>query len=349
MKAKRNVLQRIFLLSVALAITTGSLIWLQASASPALAQDPAELEILIEFEDDGIATLSVPPPPVFYVGDTFVVSIVALGVPEPGIFGSQFQVVYDTQHLLAIPDSLVPGDTLEPLIITKKDIDNGSGVASWAASRQGDLENVPGNVLLAQITLEAVGATEPPEGQTTLIDLQNVLLGRKGGIEVDIGGLVPLAIIIKDKEPESGDITGNVKVEGRAEDNQAGHSVQFFVSLVSTLTDALGDFSFFDVEFGTHTMTANSDGFLAATCTDLVHDTDPTVLADVTLLAGDIDDSGEVDITAAVAIGSIFGGPPTADIPADLNDDGIVNVLDSILMSVNFGQTSAGNPWICQP
>ena len=65
------------------------------------------------------------------------------------------------------------------------------------------------------------------------------------------------------------------------------------------------------------------------------------------MLAGDIDDSGNIDVTDAVAIGSVFGSTTPGEV-ADLNADGVVDVLDLVLMGVNFGQTSAGNPWVCQ-
>jgi hypothetical protein len=94
-------------------------------------------------------------------------------------------------------------------------------------------------------------------------------------------------------------------------------------------------------------MTADNPGFLAATCTGVNHTMNAlTTLADVTLLAGDIDSSGEIDITDAVAIGAVFGNTTPGEI-ADLNIDGVVDILDLILMAANFGQTSAGNPWSC--
>jgi hypothetical protein len=347
MIAKKSSYYRVLMLCIGLAITMGSLIWLQASASPASAQGPEVpvVRLWVQVTENSLEPLAVDPPPVFFVGDIFTISIVVLGVPDPGIFGSQFEVVYDTAHLQAVTGSLVPGDTLEPVVIALSQIDNASGVAAWAASRQGDLPDVPGDVVLASLTMEATGATEPPEGETTTIDLQNVKLGSRGGFEVDVAGLVPLDVIIRERIPD-GDIAGNVKVEGRVDDNQAGHSVEFEGGLPSETTDALGDFLFADVEFGTYNLTANSPGFLAATCTGLVHDADPTVLNDLTLLAGDINDDDIVDVTDAVGIGSAFGG---ADPVADLNADGIVDVLDLILMSANFGQTAATNPWDCQP
>jgi hypothetical protein len=251
-----------------------------------------------------------------------------------------------------VEGSLLPGADLEPVVVAVSNINNVDGLAAYAASRQGDLDNVAGNVALASLKFEAVGPTEPPEGQTTAIHLQNVKLGAKGGVEVPVAGLVDLEVVIKpDGTPDDGDIVGNVKVEARAVDNQTGHEViaeDSLGSMLSAFTEANGDFFINDAPADTYTVTANSPGFLAASCMDVVHTTDAlTSLADVTLLAGDIDDSGGIDVTDAVAIGAVFGN--TDPEISDLNLDGIVDILDLILMAANFLQTSAGNPWVCQP
>jgi hypothetical protein len=210
-----------------------------------------------------------------------------------------------------------------------------------------------GDVVLATLSFEAVGATEPPEGQTTTVHLLSAKLGAKGGVEVPVAGLVDLDVIIREDSGGNGegDMVGNVIVEGRATDNQAGHSVTAMGDLggeLAATTDANGDFLIEDAPADTYTMTANSAGFLAAACTGVEHVADAlTTLADVTLLAGDIDDSGQIDITDAVAIGAAFGSTDPGEV-SDLNVDGVVDILDLILMSVNFGQTSIDNPWVCQ-
>ena len=151
--------------------------------------------------------------------------------------------------------------------------------------------------------------------------------------------------------PGEGDIAGNVQVESRAADNQAGHTVSAAGTVegpFEVLTESNGDFVISDAPADTYTITANSSGFLAASCADVIHAADAlTSLDSVSLLAGDIDDSGNIDVTDAVAIGSVFGSTTPGEV-ADLNADGVVDVLDLVLMGVNFGQTSAGNPWVCQ-
>jgi hypothetical protein len=345
------------LLSFALILValTGA-VWLQASANPVAAQEPETeepvLSILVIPDGDGFSVANLGTTPVFEVGDTFKVSIVALGIIEPGIFGSQFEIAYNTDHLAAVEGSLVSGEAMEPVVTAVSNIDNAAGRVAYAASRQGDVENLTGNVVLATFGFEAVGATEPPEGQTTLIDLQNVKLGAKGGVEVPVSNLVDLEIIIRegdDTTPGVGDIAGNVKVESRDDDNQAGHSIAELGGLLTPVTTGTnGDFFFNNVATGTYTLFADSPGFLAATCADVSHSADAlTNLADAVLLAGDIDGNGEIDITDAVAIGAVLGSTDPGEI-ADLNADVVVDILDLIVMAVNFGQTSAGNPWICQ-
>lgn len=350
-----NKLIPILALAVVAAVL-GGVIWNHASAGPALAQEPAgdepTLSILIVPEGDGFSIASVGTVPVFNVGDVFKVSIVALGVADPGIFGGQFELTYDTNHLAAVGDSLEPGEAMQPVVVAVSNIDPGSGLVEYAASRQGDLENLSGNVALASLRFEAVGPTEPPEGQTTVIHLQNVKLGAKGGVEVPVAGLVDLEVIIReDGTAGDGDVTGNVKVEARAADNQAGHEVvseDSLGGLLTELTDPNGDFLFNDVPAETYTFTAHSPGFLTASCSGVGHTADAlTTLAEVTLLAGDIDGSNAIDITDAVAIGNVLGSTDPGEI-ADLNADGVVDILDLILMAANFGQTSETNPWVCQ-
>lgn len=351
MAFRENRLLQIIIIPLALALVLGSMIWIQASVSPVAAQEPgggdSGLSLEIVPGQDGLNVAGADTIPTFQVGDVFSVSIVAQGVAAPGIFGGQFEIGFDTTKLQAVEGSLVPGSELEPLVNPVNEIDNGSGLIRYAASRQGDVENLTGDVVLATLSFEAVGATEPPEGQTTTIDLQSAKLGAKGGIEVPVAGLVDLEVIIQEGPvSDMGDIQGNVTVEGRANDNQAGHTVTDGGSLLA-VTGANGDFSLLDVVFGTYDLTASSPGFLAATCEGMMHESNPTFLNDVVLLAGDINNDGMIDITDAVAIGAAFGSTDPDEV-ADLNDDGVVDVLDLILMAANFDQTSDDNPWVCQ-
>jgi hypothetical protein len=301
--------------------------WMQApeltQAAPPAQEEPAGLSV------------EVVGPSSVAISDTFTVDIVANNIPEPGIFGYQFELNWDDAVFSGVSVTTNPDFPVWA-------VNNlGAGVFELAASREGDVSDLIGPITLATVELQANTVTDP---DSSLLSLTGVKLGRKGGIDVPVDQLVDLAVVVIDVTGD--DIVGNVKVEGRAADNQAGHTVEG--DGLSTSTDADGSFAFAGVEFGTYTFTADSPGFLAATCEDVVHASGLTILADVVLLAGDINGDNVIDVADAVAIGLVFGGTEPGEI-ADLNVDGVVDILDLILMSANYDQTSLGNPWICQP
>ncbi len=301
-------------------------------------QAPHATQTIPPAQDEQLGlTVEVEGPNLVTVGDTFEVSVVASNIPDPGVFGYQFVLNWDNTTVTPVDGTLV----LNPdfAVVAKSEA---SDIAlEVAASRQGDVEDLTGPLTLLTWTFEANVVTEP---DATPFTLTGVKLGRKGGVDVPVDNVIGLEVVIADVV--GGSIIGQVTVEGRAGDNQAGHTVVGDGDL-STTTDATGDFSFAGVEFGTYNFKANSPGFLAATCESVVHDTDLTVLNAVVLLAGDIDDSGQIDVTDAVAIGAVFGSTTPGEV-ADLNADNVVDILDLILMAVNFGQTSTDNPWVCQ-
>ncbi len=355
MNTKHNTFYRILTFAVSLIFVLGNLIWIQTSADPAAAQEPeagpVDMSIRVEQPEGWFSLAAVDSAPVFNVGDRFKISIVAEGVTGSGIYGSQFQLNFDPVHLNVVEDSFVSGEAMSPVVVAVSRVDNGAGLAAWAAGRKAAEDNVSGDVVLATLTLEAISPTEPPEGQTTAITLDDVKLGAKGGINVPVNGLRGLEVIIRDDGtiPGAGDITGTVIVEGRVEDNQAGHSVTAVgTAEFEEFTNEVGFFFFNNLPNDTYILTADHPGFLAATCEGVIHTMDKlTTLADANLLAGDVDSSAEINITDAVAIGAVFGSNTPGEV-ADLNADDVVDILDLVLMAANFGQTSAGNPWVCE-
>jgi hypothetical protein len=126
----------------------------------------------------------------------------------------------------------------------------------------------------------------------------------------------------------------------------SNHLVNVDDTAQSGLTDANGDFAIADVSTGEHSsITADATGFLPAVCTTPTVTAPETVLANVTLLNGDLNDDDTINIMDATTVGLAFGttGP---DLPADLNQDGAVDILDIIIVSVNFGQGT--QVWTCQ-
>ena len=292
-------------------------------------------------EDDGISVQAVGSSTVT-VGDTFSVTVVAIGVTEPGIFGGQFDLSFETTYLQGVAGSLVSSGDLDPVLVAVSSLDNTAGSVRYAASRQGNVDNVTGDVAIATLSFEAISAVT-----NTTIHLSNVKLGAKGGIEVPIGGTVDLHLtIVDDQEPPVGhNVTGQVTLQGRAAGNYAGTTVSANDGETATDVDtnADGNYSFVELTTNTYSFTADAPGYLAAVCEGKTVDAD-LALATVELLAGDVVDDDVIDITDATAIGVDFGNTG-AGLAADLNADEVVDVLDLILMSANYGVTA--DPWTC--
>ncbi|HLO31793.1 MAG TPA: peptidoglycan DD-metalloendopeptidase family protein [Anaerolineales bacterium] len=113
-------------------------------------------------------------------------------------------------------------------------------------------------------------------------------------------------------------------------------------SVVASMTvNADGTFSL-TAPAGTYVVTASADGFLSAqgsaTLTGGSTSTEPSL----TLLAGDIDNNDLIDQFDALTIGMSYN--TAAPAAADLNNDGIINVLDLEQLARNYRKTGP-LPW----
>ncbi len=155
----------------------------------------------------------------------------------------------------------------------------------------------------------------------------------------------PLPTDIPTLEPtlpaSPGAISGVVQYEKR--DSQTGIAVTVLLlgtPFLEGQSSADGSFQFDNVPAGQYIMQFKAAGYLTITTTvDVQAGQGATV--QVTLLAGDIDGSGTVDLTDASFIGANYGvQAPPAPSEADLNDDGFINLVDLVLVGKNFGKVS---------
>lgn len=316
-----------------LVIVLGSIDWLQPAPI-------TQARSLAQAETSSGLTLEVIGPAAVTLGDTFEVRVVANNPLPLGIFGYQFWLNWNSAVLA--PVEAAPTLSSDFPLIAQAEVTEGQ--LKIAASREGDVPGLTGSLTLLIWTFQA----KAPTGlDAAHFDLTVVTLGQKDGTELPVDGLTNLAVTIAEPAQERGSLLGNVQAEGHPPGNQAGYSILFNELGLATTTSATGDFSLADLEFGTYSLTASQPGFLSATCTGVMHNNEPTVLAGVTLLAGDLDGDGLISVADATAIGLALGGGPGA--VADLSVDGEVNVLDLILLAANFGQSALDNPWVCQP
>jgi uncharacterized surface protein with fasciclin (FAS1) repeats len=93
---------------------------------------------------------------------------------------------------------------------------------------------------------------------------------------------------------------------------------------------------------GTITVRADAPGHLFCETTLSVNRGPNTFPETIFLLAGDVDNDGDVDIADSTKIGLAFGMAPTQtdDHVVDLDGNGVVNVLDLIFVGRNFDRTA---------
>ncbi|HET9908972.1 MAG TPA: NBR1-Ig-like domain-containing protein [Anaerolineales bacterium] len=112
-----------------------------------------------------------------------------------------------------------------------------------------------------------------------------------------------------------------------------------FVAVVNAEPD--GTFSF-NLSAGTYTIIATANGFLRAEGQVTLTEGESLTMPVLNLLAGDIDDNGDIDQFDAMTIGMNYNSAfPEA---ADLNSDGVINVLDLELLARNYRATGP-TPW----
>lgn len=312
--------------------TLGVLVFLGMLAATPITQAKTLLQA-------GGSILQVTGPPQVKVGDTFEIRVL-LDQPPPGVFGFQFRLNWDGAAFA--PSGGSP--TLSPdfPLIAQSQISAGQLLV--VASRQGDVPDLTGSLTLLTWTFEAIAASSNPAP----FDLTAITLGQKDGAPLPITGITNLTVQVIEPTQPQGTLTGNIQLEGPTSTNLTGTTLLIEGADTTATTSATGDFAFADLDLGTYTLTARRPGFLSATCTAVSHNSNPTILAPVTLLAGDITGDGVIDVTDATALGRAIGGNGVGA-AADLNRDGAVNVLDLILLAVNFGQSAAAHPWVCQP
>lgn len=105
-----------------------------------------------------------------------------------------------------------------------------------------------------------------------------------------------------------------------------------------TIANPDGTFSF-PFTAGIYTVVASADGFLSAQGVATLVDGGNTVMPLVSLPAGDIDGNDVIDQFDALTLGMNYNASSPA--AADLNNDGIINVLDLELLAANYHMSGA--------
>jgi hypothetical protein len=120
--------------------------------------------------------VAIEGPRQIEAGQTFTVAVTIKNIIPPGVYGAQLNLVYQPD-LLAIVE-ITPNPEL---LVAAKFFSNEVGEMVFAASRKEEVPNFTQDVVFVTITFEAKSVIDKV---TTTIELKDVKLGAKEGIEV---------------------------------------------------------------------------------------------------------------------------------------------------------------------
>ena len=144
-------------------------------------------------ESDGLFTIEASQPnsislhsaATVQIGQTFEVAVAAHQLTEPGLFGVQFQLHFDPARLQVQDIRRHPDLSLAAV----ESIDQSGGLVTIAASRQGRVSNLTGDITLAAVTFTAIS-----EATETHLYLSQVKAAARGGLPLILAETQPLSI-----------------------------------------------------------------------------------------------------------------------------------------------------------
>lgn len=257
------------------------------------------------------------------VGSTTTIDVLVENVSD--LYSYEVHLTFDPTKLqiegTAQLGSLFAGHTVQTFQNT---VNNTTGRVDYAVSLQGEPTGVTGSGSLLKLTVRGVAQGSSPVTLTTDTNLSD------GSFNLIPAMLQPGVVTVA----SGGRVLGRVLLAGRT--NHAGASVQ--AGEQSATTDANGDFSLVGVS-GSIAVEARMAGYLTGRRENVQVSSGDVTLPPVTLVGGDTNNDGVINIQDAGLVSRFFGQSiPPADSRADINGDGRVNIQDAGLVSRNFGQ-----------
>lgn len=259
-------------------------------------------------------------PPTITVDGTALVTVSLTDVPAGGLTSAEFTCTYDASviEVSAITDAGLFGTDAAVAL-------NGptGGMFIFAiAGSNGQRATSSGAVF----TFSARGLQV---GDVTITCQARVSAGDQTLTDL-LPGSAALAVVAQE-----GTLTGTVHAYKPVTVSLYGTDP---APVASTTTDQDGNFSL-QAPAGDYTAVASVEGYLNAQGAATLISGNTTIMPTVTLPAGDIDGNDVIDQFDAMTIGMNYNGfTPTA---ADLNNDGIINVLDLELLAANYHLSGA--------
>ena len=267
--------------------------------------------------------------PTIQVGDSSQLTISLNNVPAQGYASTEFTCTYDPNLLevghISIGDFFGP-DTVSGIFGPQ----NGSFILALAGSNG---HRASGSGVVFTFDARALQA-----GQTNIECKARVSAGQDALQSISslpstmtIEGTSPTATVMPDSVSITGQVLASKPVTIRlyAADN----------SIAATSTTSLDGTFTITAPSGAYTITASVEGFLGAQGSVTAVDGGAIAMSTVSLIPGDIDGNGVIDAMDGLTIRMNYNtASPTA---ADLNNDGVINVLDLGILAENYGRAGA--------
>jgi len=266
---------------------------------------------------------STAEPASLLVGESSLISVGLENIPEGGYTSAEFTCSYDATMVEVSNVAVTDIFGADPATAINGPADGGFIVA--IAGSNGNRATTDGNAF----TFSAKGLQA---GTTPITCLVRVSAGDNVLTELPATS-VTLTITTGGGGGEDGTLTGQV-LAGKAVTVSLYDDTDTLVTSVTAAED--GTFSF-TAPAGTYTVVATASGFLDAEGSAELTANETTTKTTVTLLAGDIDGNDVIDQFDAMTIGMSYNG--TDPEAADLNNDGVINVLDLELLAANYRLT----------
>jgi len=233
-------------------------------------------------------------------------------------------------------------------------VDNAAGTILFAVSRQDEVGiQDTTQAAVATITWEAAAdCAEATEQDCSEVSIASALMSDADGYAITVDTLLS-GNACYDGE-QLGCILGSVHLQGRY-DHSGAHILVTEADgtpMAETFTNADGSFELLDLPEGTYELWANMYGYLnalkgsgvqvvAGECNDI----GPAKLLGGDVAPQDPEPDNAIDINDISYLAFRFRGE---DMTADVNSDGVVNILDLTMAAANFGRTGP-LPWSMTP
>lgn len=287
--------------------------------------------------DPNVPSTTIDTPGSVGVGETILVTVNLNNVPPEGYTSAEFTCTYDAS-LVKTGNIAIQGLFGTDPAVATFDPQNGSFIVAIAGSN-GQKATTDGAVFTFEVTGLQAGQTEircaarVSIGNNALTDILSVPIN----LTVLDATSAPSPTSTSPSSSSSPMLTGQVLASKAVTINlyNADSSLA-----TSTLTNPDGAFSLTAAE-GTYTVVARASGFLSAQGPAVLASGGTTTKPTVSLIPGDIDGNNLIDQYDAISIG--MGYNSASPDAADLNADGIINVLDLELLADNYRSSGALN------